>query len=158
MIVFNNFFCFASYVYTCMYTDPVSLKPWLRWRFWDDNFCLWTHVGALLIEFLDFLSNFHSTIKFTSTFLDTLLPFLDVLVSINNSCISTDLYCKPTDARQSLDSKSCHPFHFRRAIPYSQALRLRCICSDGDNVREADPQVMGKGRRRRITLRREGMK
>ena len=43
------------------------------------------------------------------------------------------MYSKPTNTHQYLDSKSCHPRHVKKAIPYSQALRLRRICSS-DNI------------------------
>ena len=47
--------------------------------------------------------------------------------------IKTDLYTKPTATHQYLHATSCHPHHNKTSIPYSQALRLRRICSnDGD--------------------------
>ena len=49
------------------------------------------------------------------------LSYLDVLVSIKDNRISTDVYCKPTDTHQYLDSKSCHPRHVKNGIPYGQA-------------------------------------
>ena len=50
--------------------------------------------------------------------------FLDVTVSLIEGVIETDLYVKPTDSRQYLQSSSCHPFYCKKGIPYSQALRL----------------------------------
>ena len=44
--------------------------------------------------------------------------------------IITGLYVKPTDTHQYLDSSSCHPYHCKKSIPYSQALRLNRICSN----------------------------
>ena len=40
------------------------------------------------------------------------------------------MFCKPTDTYQFLHRKSCHPWHTKKAIPYSQALRYRRICSE----------------------------
>ena len=37
---------------------------------------------------------------------------------------------KPTDTHQYFDSSSCHPYHCKRNIPYSEALRLNRICSN----------------------------
>ena len=42
----------------------------------------------------------------------------------------TDLFVKPTDTHQFLDLSSFHPCHWKKGIPYSQALRLNRICSD----------------------------
>jgi len=42
----------------------------------------------------------------------------------------TDLYVKPTDTHQYLEASSCHVYHSKIAIPYSQALRLNRICSE----------------------------
>ena len=35
-----------------------------------------------------------------------------------------------TDQHQYLHSSSCRPYHCKKGIPYSQALRLNRICSD----------------------------
>ena len=42
----------------------------------------------------------------------------------------TDLFAKPTDTHQFLDPSSSHPYHCKKVIPNSQALRLNRICSD----------------------------
>ena len=42
----------------------------------------------------------------------------------------TDLFVKPTDTHQFLDPSSSHPYHCKKGIRYSQALRLNRICSD----------------------------
>ena len=36
----------------------------------------------------------------------------------------------PTDSHQYLQCSSCHSFHCKKGIPYSQALRLNRICSE----------------------------
>ena len=58
------------------------------------------------------------------------INFLDVTVSLVEEVIETDLYVKPTDSHQYLQSSSCHPFHCKKGIPYGQALRLSHICSE----------------------------
>ena len=49
---------------------------------------------------------------------------------MKNGKILTDLYVKPTDTNQYLDSSSCLPYHCKKRIPYSQALSLNRICSN----------------------------
>ena len=68
-------------------------------------------------------------VKFTSSHSLTNVPFLDVMVSLHNGTIQTDLYTKPTDKHQHLLSSSCHPQHTKTSIPFSLALRIRRICS-----------------------------
>ena len=60
----------------------------------------------------------------------TEIDFLDVLVTRVGDSLKTDLYTKETDTHQFLEFSSCHPFHVKRSIPYSQTLRLRRICSE----------------------------
>ena len=45
--------------------------------------------------------------------------------------LTTDLYVKPTDSHQYLHASSCHVFHAKAYIPYSQACQLNKICSEG---------------------------
>ena len=41
-------------------------------------------------------------------------------MSLTEGVIETDLYVKPTDSHQYIQSSSCHPFHCKKGIPYSQ--------------------------------------
>ena len=79
----------------------------------------------------------YPTIKFTSSHSLTNVPFLDVMVSLHNGIIETDLFTKPTDKHQHLLSSSCHPHHTKKAIPFRLALRLRLrrICSTDDEFK-----------------------
>ena len=60
------------------------------------------------------------------------INILDVNVRLRNRQLETGLHIKPTDTHQCLDSTSCHPYHFKKRIPYSQALRYNMICSDNE--------------------------
>ena len=108
----------------------VELKPYLWWRFIEDIFFIWEHGEEKLKEFIDVLNKKHPTIKFTAEWSKTQIHFLDVTVYLENGNIKTDLYAKPTDTHQYLHSSSCHPYHCKKGIPYSQTLRLNRICSD----------------------------
>ena len=70
----------------------------------------------------------HPTIKFTAERSKTSINYLDVTVSLVVGVIESDLYLKPTESYQCLQSSSCHPFHCQKGIAYSQALRLNHIC------------------------------
>ena len=72
----------------------------------------------------------HPTIKFTGNWSKTSINFLDVTVSLTKRVMETDLYVKLTDSHRYLECSSCHNFHCRKGIPYSQPLRLNRICSD----------------------------
>ena len=71
-------------------TDALSRSPhqphtW--WRYIDDIFMIWTHSVDDLHTFTTFLNNIHPTIKFTSNYSFTSIPFLDVNVSLSNGKI-----------------------------------------------------------------------
>ena len=50
--------------------------------------------------------------------------------------MSTDIYNKPTDKHQYLSPQSCHPKHCTKSIPYSQALRIKRICSNEQTTKK----------------------
>ena len=48
----------------------------------------------------------------------------------------SNLFYKPTDTHSYLCYESSHPPHVRKALPYSQFLRIRRICSDERKFKE----------------------
>ncbi|PIK60735.1 hypothetical protein BSL78_02299 [Apostichopus japonicus] len=101
--------------------------------------------------------NMYCTIKFTSDYSHQQVNFLDVTVRKEHGSLSTDLYTKPTDTHQYLHFSSCHHRHCKSGIAYSQALRLRRICSNNTSfMRHTDAlekhlTVRGDSARRQIT-------
>ena len=83
-----------------------------------------------LKSFILKINKVHPTIKFTVQWSKASINFLDVTVSLIEEVTETDLYVESTDSHQYLQSTLCHPFHCRKGIPYSQALKLNCICSE----------------------------
>ena len=57
-------------------------------------------------------------------------PFWLLNTTCENGIMSTDIYNKPTDKYQYLSPQSCHPKHCSTSIPYSQALRIKRLCSN----------------------------
>ena len=96
------------------------------------HFFIWEHGEESLEKFLNKLNTFHPTIKFTAEYSKEAINFLDVNVRLVEGELMTDLFVKPTDT-QFLDSSSSHPYHCKKGIPYSQAIRLNRICSDNES-------------------------
>ncbi len=109
-------------------------KPPRIWkRYVDDVIILYDHGEEELLKFLEHLNTSHPTIKFTSEHSLNTINFLDVQVTKNaQGYLTTDLYTKPTDSHAYLNYSSCHPRHIVNSIPYSQAVRIKRICSDPD--------------------------
>ena len=110
------------------FLQKCDLKPLVWWRYIDDIFMIWEH-GEEKLSFLDLLNSCHPSIKFTADYNKNNINFLDVSVIRSGNKLITDLYVKPTDTHQYLHASSCHVFHSKMAIPYSQILRLNCIAS-----------------------------
>ena len=110
--------------------SDIHLKPYIWWRYIDDIFLIWEHGEECLKLFLEKINSIHPTIKFSADWSYSSVNFLDVKVIMKDGKIITDLYVKPTDTHQYLDSSSCHPYRCKESTPYSQALRLNRICSN----------------------------
>ena len=106
----------------------IELKPRIWQRYIDDIFFIWEHREDSLKQFIETLNVCHPTIKFTAEWSKEEINFLDV--GLRNRQLETDLHIKSTDTHQFLDSTSCHPYHCKKSITYSQALRYNRICSD----------------------------
>ena len=116
------------------FLDTCQFTPLIWLRYIDDIFLIWTHGRDKLDSFIQFANSFHQTIKFTSNISYTNIPFLDIMVSLKDGFLQTDLYSKPTDTFNYLHWSSCHPFHTKKNIPYSLAFRLVRICSSKETL------------------------
>ena len=138
-----NYAClFVGYVEQQIREQYTGFIPQLHKRYIDDI------VGAAscrrdeLEDFIDFVSNFHPALQFTSTITETELPFLDINLRISEDRIQTSVFYKETDTHNYLHFSSFHPDHCKRAIPYSQFLRLRRLCSDDDDFQNKSREMM----------------
>ena len=111
-------------------------KPLVWFRYIDDIFAIWTYGDDKFNDFILYINSIHSSFQFTCNYSKECVQFVHVSVSVDNSGnITTDLYVKPTDTQQYLMATSCHPNHTKRSIPYSQALRILCICSSKESAK-----------------------
>ena len=101
-------------------------------RYIDDIFFVWKGTEAQLKEFLEVINTVHPTIKFDAKHSRKKIEFLDTTVIHQNGILTTTLFTKPTDRRAYLHAKSYHPNSTKKSIAFSQACRLRRICSSLD--------------------------
>ena len=99
-------------------------------RFIDDIFFLWKGTEEKLLQFFEELNSVHPTIKFDYNYSRTSINFLDTSISVTDGRLTTTVFTKPTDRKAYLHSKSYHPRSTKEAISFSQATRLRRICTD----------------------------
>ena len=96
----------------------------------DDIFMVWTKSEKQLKDFISELNQKHPSIKFDYKFDCKQIEFLDTLVYIDQqNKLQTTLFRKSSDRQNFLNAKSEHPYSLKKSIPYSQALRIRRICS-----------------------------
>ena len=79
---------------------------------------------------MDILNRYHPSIKFTSKYSRKRIDFLDVELIKEGNQLLTDVFVKSTDTHQYFHATSCHVYHSKKSIPYSQALRFNRICSE----------------------------
>ena len=108
----------------------------------------WTQSDEELQSFLSRTNNLHLSIKFTHEIYNTTISLLDTSSSFSEGEQCTDLYPKPIDTNQYLLSSSCHPPHVTKSISYSQALRIRRICSDDKFLKKRLCQLKNHLKRR----------
>lgn len=122
-------------------------------------------------EFLEYVNQFHRTIKFTAEVSENEVSFLDTKVKLTSDGeIYTDLFVKPTDKSNYLHYKSAHPIHCKTAIPYGQFIRIDGICTkDSDFIRHCEdktrhfirrgyPENVIKKAYKKCVLKRKGRK
>ena len=118
-------------------------KPMIWGRYIDDIFLIWEHGEEYLEKFLNKLNTFYPTITFTAEYSKEAINVLDVNVRLVEGELMTDFFVKSTDTHQFLDPSSSHPYHCKKGIPYSQALRLNKICSDNKSFDKRSNDLEG---------------
>ena len=102
----------------------------LSLRYIGDIFMIRKGTKAELVTFIKESNKKYKTIKFDLQIWPRKIIFIDVIAyKDENNNIQTTLYGKPTDQQALFHTKSDHPRSLKNSIPYSQALRLKTICS-----------------------------
>ena len=129
-----NYPClFVGFVEQQIREQYTGLIPQLHKRYIDDIAAAASCRRDELEDFIDFVSNFNPALQFTSTITETELPFLEMNLRISVDRIRTSVFYKETDTHNYLHFSSFHRDHCKRAIPHSQFLRPRRLCSDDDD-------------------------
>lgn len=130
---------FVGYLEHQVFQQYQGVVPDLYVRYIDDIAGAASCSEQELNDFIRFMSSFHPAIKYTYTITETQLPFLDISLSVTGNHISSSVHYKDTDSHCYLTYTSSHPPSTKDAIPYSQFLRLRRLCSsDTDFTRQVD--------------------
>ena len=108
----------------------------LLWkRFIDDVFGLFKGSKTQFEEYVDWLNSLmRGVVKFKSNFSTNQVEFLDLVISIKDGKLKTNLFVKPSNSQLYLDFNSNHPKHCKTGIIYGQALRILERCSDKNDV------------------------
>ena len=123
--------------YECIFMDKFEtnffktqkFQLFVRFRYIDGVFFLWTHGKEELENFMKELNSFRDHIKFTFKSDEKNINYLDVNINLFSGHLMTNMYVEPTDRHQYLDYSSSQPNHIKRSIVYSQSLRARRLCS-----------------------------
>ena len=122
--------------------DFVGPSPEHLHRYIDDYFGATTLSNDELNQFLNFADQYHPSIGFTNTVSDVSVDFLDISVKRSDTAITTSIHYKVTDSHSYLLYSSSHPKKCKDAIPYSQLLRLRRLCSDTEEFHQEKGKML----------------
>ena len=81
------------------------------------------------MKYLNDLNTKHESITFKYQISKTRITSLDTEIYRKSNKLCTKLYRKKTDLQTFLNINSEHPNSLKASIPYSQALRIKRICS-----------------------------
>jgi len=99
-----------------------SLTPLLWIRYLDDTLMLYSHGETSLKTFLEQLNQV-PVVQFTWSIYNERVTFLDVDITLWNNTLNTSVHIKPTNHLQYLHYSSFNPYHIKKTIPFSLAVR-----------------------------------
>ena len=114
-------------------------------RFIDDIFSKCTGTADQLMKFKQQINEVHPSIKFDFNFSNKEINFLDTIVyKTQPGKLEIKLYRKESDRQAYLHRESEHPESLKRSIPFSQALRLRRVCSTNNEFQDCCEKLRNK--------------
>lgn len=116
------------------------LKCW--YRFVDDVFFAWTGTELQLKEFLAYINTVHRTIKFTLEYHPTEQRFLDVMVTLKEGHIHTNIYKKSTDIDNTIPQHSHHPPGVFKGVVTGHLTRIKRITSDPEVQKKVEQEAL----------------
>ena len=114
------------------YKKPV---PEIYKRYIDDGTGATSLSYNQLLDFINFVQNFHPAVKFTYEISEKSVTFLDMKI-LKQAKLTTSVHFKSTDSHSYLDYRSSHNPSTKNSIPVSRFLSLRRLCSDDANFKE----------------------
>ena len=115
--------------------------PEFHKRYIDDILGATSMSRENLDRFINFVSNFHPSFQYTFTVSEVSANFLDIKWYVKADAISTSVYYKETDSHAYLKYGSSHPKSCKNAIPFSQFLRLKRLCSDRQDLKAKEKEM-----------------
>ena len=109
------------------YSKPV-LEMYKRYT--DDGIGATSVSHSQLLDFMEFVQNFHPAVKFMYEISEQSVAFLDMDISPKLGKLTASIHYKATNSHSYLDHHSLHNPSMENSIPPSQFLRLRRLCSD----------------------------
>ena len=136
-----------------MLRDYTGIKPDLYKRYMDDVAGAASCTEDDLSRFLTFASSYHPKLEHTWSISSAKLPFLDMFLIPRDDRVAASIHYKETYSHSYLNVKSSHPFKCKASIPTSHFLRLRKICSEDDDFKQAATTM--ESRCRDVAMSRE---
>ena len=118
------------------FLENQNLKPLVWLRYIDDIFLIWTHDEENLRNLMAEFNLFSNDIKFTYEYNKYTISVLNLKVISSNCKLITSFYSKSTVCHKYLHYGSCHLEHNKMSIVYSQAFRIKRVCSQESHFNE----------------------
>ena len=116
--------------------------PEIYKRYIDDGIGATSLNYNQLLDFINFVQNFHPAVKFTYEISEKSVTFLDMKLYLKQGKLTTSVHYKSTDSHSYRDYRSSHNPSTKNSIPFSQFLGLRRLCSDDADFEEKAEEMV----------------